>query len=180
MAISGPSISTSSAYCPLQPTGCPQHFYITASLSPYGAGLLVSLKFGNADVGNCSRNVELWYPISGHLDAWVDGKTLIILGELMDVTAYPAGRVRDLLLRPGSESEVLPFYAPIEPKDALKRIGGDAISVILHLGFSVLYGAGNIDQKTYACSPLLAFTISRSSLEEWKRSWDKNGMTGVT
>lgn len=132
---------------------------------------MVNLKFGNINVGSCSRNVELWYPISGHLDTWVDGKTLIILGELMDVTAYPAGRARDLLLRPGSESEVLPFYVPIKSKDALKSIEGSAISVVLHLSFSVLYGAGSIDQKTYACSPLLAFTISKSLLEEWKRSW---------
>ncbi|MGC8696194.1 MAG: hypothetical protein C0167_01520 [Nitrososphaera sp.] len=156
-------------FCPLSPPKCPYHFYVSVSLGKRTGydGLFATLTFGNNAVPNCSKNVEVWHPISGHLDLWLSEGKLLPLGEILDISGYPAGTYRDMLLRPGSTSDVLWFYIPLGI-DARRNLAlsGAGAQLVLHLSFSVLYDAGVVSQKTYSCHPVLRFSVPAQTLRE--------------
>ena len=157
------------------------HFRITASLAPSKTGLIIHIMFDNEPLpGNQQTpNIEVWFPINGHLEyiyRTTEDQIRVLVGQIYDISTLETG-VYDYLITPGKNAEAL-FYVriPIDHVERMKEIidREGAITLLLHLYFSILYNAGRvvgIPQKTYKLHSIFEFNVPKVVIENWMTQW---------
>lgn len=151
------------------------HFVISVSVYPYGRYLAINVQFYNNKIAENTPNIEIWFPIVGHLEYFDSQNRGGIIGSVYYfsspsiTTQYFQG-----LLTPGNSlNVVLLTKVPLEHAEIMKYIAekDGIVQLVIRLQFSALYGQRTLGQKTINYAPIFRLNIPKKTIEAWVAQW---------
>jgi len=151
------------------------HFVISVDTYPHGRYLAINVQFYNNNIVEHTPNIEIWFPITGHLE-YADSRNR---GEIVGSLYYFSSpnvttRYFQGLLTPGTSLNVIMLIkVPLEHVEIMKYIAEKegVVQLIVHLQFSALYAQGTLGQKTIDYAPIFRINVPKKTIEAWVAQW---------